>query len=85
MAYFSAHDPNDPAFNSDDPAAKSAMQQMFGPGHVDHVIRQAIQFCWMGMPDDRRNVDEVESQIRRLVDRALRDMREDADAFGLGK
>ncbi|MFT4557348.1 MAG: hypothetical protein ACI92S_002712, partial [Planctomycetaceae bacterium] len=30
---------------------------------------------------DKRNVDELERQIRRLVDRALRDVREDFDEF----
>jgi hypothetical protein len=30
---------------------------------------------------ERRNVDEVERQIRRVVDRALRDLREDFDSF----
>jgi len=33
------------------------------------------------MPKEKRNVDEVERQIRRIVDRALRDLREDFDEF----
>ena len=37
----------------------------------------------LGLPDGRRTTDEVEKQIRRLVERALRDLREDRDAFGL--
>jgi hypothetical protein len=54
---------------------------MFGPQHVDHVIRQAIGFCWMALPKSRQTPDEVERQIRRLVDRALEDFREDQSAF----
>lgn len=58
------------------------MSEMFGPGHVDQVVRQAISSCWMALPKERRNVDEVEKEIRRLVDRALANLREDQAAFG---
>jgi ATP-dependent Clp protease ATP-binding subunit ClpA len=54
---------------------------IFGPMRMDQSIRQAIQFCWMSLPKDRRTPDEVEAQIRRMVDRALRDFREDAQLF----
>jgi hypothetical protein len=57
---------------------------MFGPAQVDQMIRQAIQFCWMGLPKERRTAEEVEAQIRRMVDRAVRDFREDRKAFGAG-
>ena len=62
--------------------AVERMAEMFGPAQIDHQIRQAIQFCWMGLPKQRRSVEEVEVQIRRIVDRALRDFREDRQAFG---
>jgi hypothetical protein len=55
---------------------------MFPPAQIDQLIRQAVQFCWMTLPRDYRSADEVEKQIRRLVDRAIRDMREDLQAFG---
>jgi hypothetical protein len=57
------------------------MADMFGPGHVDQSVRQALQMCWMAQPADRRNADEVEKQIRRIVDRAIQDFREDSEAF----
>ena len=66
-------------------ADESRMERMadfFGPGQVDGTIRQAIHFCWMALPKDRRNADELEKQVRRIVDRALRDFREDSEAFG---
>lgn len=59
------------------------MRQFLGPGQVDQAIRHAIHFCWMSLPDDKKSIEEVETQIRRLVDRALRDLREDAEAFGI--
>jgi hypothetical protein len=35
----------------------------------------------MSLPKEKRNVDELERQIRRIFDRALRDAREDFDSF----
>ena len=64
--------------------AKNAMRDMFGPSAVDQAIRGAIAQCWMMLPEDRRHVDAVETEIRRLVDRALSNLREDARAFGVG-
>lgn len=61
--------------------AEDRMAKFFGPGQVDQAIRQAIQFCWMSLPKERRTTAELEQQIRRLVDRALNDFREDSQAF----
>ena len=58
------------------------MADFFGPAQVDQTVRQAVQFCWMALPKERRNADELERQIRRVVDRALKDFREDSQAFG---
>jgi hypothetical protein len=58
------------------------MSEFFGPAQIDQGIRQTIQFCWMSLPKDRRTVEELEQQIRRIMDRALKDFREDRQAFG---
>ena len=68
-------------FDPNDDDAIDKMREMFGPTQIDQQIRQAIHFCWMGLPKNKRTVDELERQIRRLVDRAIRDMREDYDEF----
>jgi hypothetical protein len=73
------------AFDPTDPEAMKRMRAFFSPQQVDQQIRQAIQFCWMALSPEQQTVDEVEKQIRRIVDRALRDLREDADSFGLGR
>ena len=62
--------------------ASENFAQFFGPAQIDQQIRQAIQFCWGSLPKERRKVKELEKQIRRLVDRALKDFREDQKAFG---
>lgn len=59
-------------------------RNMFGPGQVDAMVRQAIQTCWMAMPEGKRTVAHVEAEVRRLLDRAIKNMKEDADTFGIG-
>ncbi len=59
------------------------MRDMLGPQAVDQAIRQAISTCWMMLPDDKKNVASVEAEIRRVVDRALENLREDSRAFGI--
>jgi hypothetical protein len=68
-----------------DEEAARRMADFFGPGQVDQTVRQAIHFCWMSLPKDRKNVEELEKQIRRIFDRALRDFREDSEQFGGSK
>jgi hypothetical protein len=72
-------------FKADDAKSLKKMREMFGPGQVDQSVRQAIHICWMILPDNRKTVDELEKQFRRIVDRAIKDLREDEDAFGLSK
>ena len=60
--------------------AAEKMAEIFGPGQIDQMIRQG-HFCWMALPKDRKNADELERQIRRIVDRALKDFREDQEQF----
>ncbi len=69
-----------PIGEGDDAAER--MAEMFGPAQIDHMIRQAVHFCGVGLPKERRSTDEVEVQVRRIVERALRDFREDREAFG---
>ena len=72
-------------FDPKDPEASGRMRDMFGPGQVDQQIRQAIQFCWMMLPEEQRTVEELEKQMRRIFDRAIKDLREDVYAFKLGE
>jgi hypothetical protein len=69
-------------FDPSDEQGAEKLAAMFSPAQVDHMIRQAIHWCWMSLPRDRKTVVEVEQQIRRLVDRALKDFREDAEQLG---
>lgn len=66
----------------DDENPMEQMRDMFGPGHVDQTVRGAIQACWMALPKERCTAEEVEKEIRRLVERALSNLREDVAAFG---
>ena len=62
---------------------KKAMRAMFGPGAVDQQVRSAISTCWMMLPEDRRTPENVAAEIRRIVERALSNMTDDAATFGL--
>lgn len=75
------------SFSSGDGGEENAdtMAEMFGPGQIDQMIRQGIHFCWMALPKDRKNAGELERQIRRIVDRALTDFREDQEQFSRTK
>jgi hypothetical protein len=70
-------------FSEGDHEARKRWNEIMGPNAVDQMVRQAISTCWMALPQGRKTVDAVESEIRRLVDRALKDLRDDATAFGL--
>ena len=65
----------------DDEEKADKIRQFFSPSQIDQQIRQAVHFCWMSLPKDRRSAEEVEKQVRRIVDRALRDFREDYQQF----
>lgn len=68
--------------SGDDPGDPDPMRAMFGPGHVDQMVRNAVQAAWMARPKERRTVEQTEAVLRHLVDRALKDFREDAITFG---
>jgi hypothetical protein len=70
-------------FSKDDPKAMKKMRAMFSPSQVDQTVRSAIQMCWMMLPENGKGVEQLEKQFRRIVDRALKDLREDVKAFGL--
>jgi len=70
-------------FHPGDPdAIAKTMRSMHGPQAVDQALRQAVSICWMMLPDDKKNVSAVEHEIRRLIDRIIADLHEDAEAFG---
>ena len=73
----------------DDPTSAAKAQEMvkamMGPQAVDDAVRRAIQVCWMMLPQGQKTMDTVETEIRRLVDRALANMREDSQKFGISE
>ena len=68
----------------DDDESFDKMREVFGPAQTDQMLRQALQFCWIGLPGEKRNPQELEKQFRRIVERALEDFREDFDEFKAG-
>jgi len=60
-------------------AQTSEEQPLLSPHGPDQDVRYAIKSCWT----QTQNVDEVERQVSRIVDRALRDFRENFEEFFL--
>jgi hypothetical protein len=60
------------------------MREFFSPAQVDLTVRQAIQMCWMMLPKKKRNPKNVEKEVRRQMDRAIRDFKKDFDTFKSG-
>ncbi len=71
-------------FNKINPDDAEGMAKIMGPGVIDTMLREAMRFCWTMIPADRRTIANLEGEIRRLVERALKDLKEDAEAFGIG-
>ena len=69
------------SFEGDDDA-QNKMAEIIGPGQIDQTIRQALHFCWLMLPKERKNLQEWEQQVRRIFERAVRDFREDSEQFG---
>ena len=44
--------------------------------NIDQKIRSCIQSMWMALPNDS-SVDDLETQLNRMVTRAIDDFRED--------
>ena len=69
-------------FESDETTDNGGDASFINPAQVDHLVRQLIQVCWMVLPKHRKTVAEVDRQVKRLINRALRDLDEDNREFG---
>ena len=79
MMISSHHSAND----TDPEQLDKLRREVWGPQAVDQFIRQAVSTCWMMLPPEQKTAEAVEREIRRLVDRAMKDFREDMAAFGI--
>jgi len=68
---------------SDNPEDFEKCRDFMGPHAVEQAIGQAISLCWMMLPKEKRTIAGVEAEIRRVVDRALKNLGEDGQAFGI--
>ena len=66
-------------------AMGDATRRMVGPTAVDDMVRQAVKICWMIAPKDQRTLEYVETEIRRLTERALEEFGEDGKGFQVGE
>ncbi len=60
-----------------------AMRKMFSPTQVEQMIGQAANICWMMMPPEKKNVPAVVAEMRRIFERSIKNLEDDASAFGI--
>ena len=61
-----------------------AMRDMFSAAQVEQTIGSAISICWMMLPAEKKNVATVVTEMRRIFQRSIKNLEEDAAAFGIG-
>ena len=69
--------------DEDPKKARQMMAAMMGPGHVDSMMRHAVQACWNVLPEEKRTIAELRQQLQRMLDRAVKDQQDDAAAFAM--
>ncbi len=68
-------------FDAKDPESLSDFIRATAPDAADESIRKAIVFGWWLLPMALRTDENLERQIRKLVDDAIRDFKVDKDRF----
>ena len=48
---------------------------------VDQRLRECLQVLWLALPREQANALELEQNLKRLIDRAVRDFKEDLALF----
>lgn len=64
-----------------DPEALSRFLRETTPDAANASIRKAVFLAWWLLPTDERTDENLEREIRRLLDGALNDFRADREAF----
>jgi hypothetical protein len=67
-----------------DPETMNRLRAFVTRRRFDRPLREAILTYCMVHAREPHRVEEAERQIRRIVDQALRDLREDREQFGFG-
>jgi hypothetical protein len=67
--------------DSNDPESLHKFLQENGCNAAKDAIRPTMVLGWWLLPKDQRTEDILEREIRRLVDDAIREFREDRDRF----
>jgi hypothetical protein len=73
--------------NLNGPDPKEKMRELLDPmSFTNRCVKDLIRFCWHFLvPPDRKTIDELEKQLHFLIDRAVKDLREDPESLGLNK
>jgi len=67
--------------SKDDSDAWKRISEEYGSNLADRSLRKIIQMCWMMLPEERRNADELEKEVQTLLDKIFHELRSDFEAF----
>lgn len=69
----------EPVFRNDEElnADERLKNEMLGPHLVNELCVQLVRITWKLLPAKKRNLDALEDYVRHVVDRTLRDLRDD--------
>jgi len=68
------------AVPNDDKQSPDPIIQL-GPGAVERAVQNAIEICWLILPPQKKSVDCLEYELKRILERTLQNIREDEQAF----
>ena len=66
-------------FMDDNDAKKKLFDQL--PQYTERMARQLVKFCWLSLPQDRRNPSDLEQELHALIERAIPQMEEELKKF----
>jgi len=61
--------------------AETVFDAVFDAKACRSFLRESLKTCWLTLPNDQRDPEKVVAVFERLVERAIRDMKEDARLF----
>jgi hypothetical protein len=64
-----------------DEQSLDSAREFFKPELVEQQLRNALLFCFLALPHDKRNLNDLEHEFRKSVERMLRELHEQGGRF----
>lgn len=70
MAYFSGR------FEDLPEKEVARIRALFSPERIEQLVDNAIRGCWMGLPTEKKTLEEFEATIREIFERSIQNFRD---------